>query len=580
MLDLLLHGGTVVDGTGGKGFRANIGVEGDRIAFVGPEDAPAKERRDVTGRIVCPGFIDPHSHADLSVFRENQASLLEPLVRQGITTFIGGNCGMAMAPIQEKHRDAIEAYAKVFTQVDLDRDVSWKSMGEFFDLIEQRGLLLNAAILAPHGLLRLNETGLEMRLATDEEMENMARALDAALEEGAIGLSTGLQYVPGSQSDTRELLYLGKVLRKHDAIFTSHLRSYSSTLDRAIAEVVEVGEQCDIRAQISHLFWVPDLGWAAPLLQSVTRVFARLSKWWNAPIPLDRPMQKRLDQMMAARARGVDIRVDCMPTTTGFTHVLAFFPPWALEGGREAMLTRLKDPEERRRIRHSIEHGKMTWPHTGPDAWTLNLFRLMGWGCAHIMSVATERNQRLVGMNLVQIARERGVHPFDAVCDLLLEENGHVLVFESMAEPGDAFTERSIYAGIKHPEAMVSTDAILMGEGKPSTLFYGCYPHFIARYVRERPLLPMEAAIRKMTGLVAEHFRLKDRGVVREGAFADLVVFDPNTIASRATFYDPCQYPEGIDYVFINGRCVVDGGTFHPEPLPGRLIRGGASVSS
>lgn len=572
-LDVLFHDATVIDGTGAKAVRMNVGVTGDRIAYVGPEDRPAKMRRNVSGRVLCPGFIDPHSHADLSLFRENQASLLEPLARQGITTFIGGNCGMAMAPIQGKNRNAIETYLEVFTQVDLDRDVAWKSMGEFFDFVEHRGLLLNAAILAPHGLLRLNETGLDMRLATDDEMKNMGAALDAALEEGAIGLSTGLQYVPGSQSDTRELLQLGKVLRKHDAIFTSHLRSYSDTLDQAIAEVAEVGEACGIRVQISHLFWVPDMGWAAPLLQGATRALARLSKWWNPPIPLDRPLEERLGQMMAARERGVDIRVDCMPTTTGFTHALAFFPPWALEGGRETVLHRMRDPEQRRRIRHSIEHGKMTWPHTGPDAWTLNLFRLMGWGCAHIMSVATDRNKRLEGMNLLQIARERGVHPFDAICDLLLEEDGHVLVFESMAQPGDAFTERSTYAGMKHPEAMISTDAILMGEGKASTLFYGCYPHFIARFVREKRMLSLEAAIRKITGLAAEHFRLKDRGVVREGAFADLVVFNPDTIASRATFDNPCQHPEGIDAVFINGHCVVEKGVFQPSPMPGRLLR-------
>ena len=573
--DVLIRNGRIVDGSGRPRFQADLGITGDRIAFIGHANgAKATREIDATGKIVCPGFVDPHSHADLSIFREDHTTLLEPLVRQGITTFVGGNCGMSLAPIQDTNREAIQEYIGIFTQLDVENDVQWRTMGEFLDTLEDRGLLLNAAILAPHGLLRLNETGPDMRYATHDEVENMARALDQALEEGAIGLSTGLQYVPGSQSDTRELVRLGAVVKKHNGIFTSHLRSYSNTLDKAIDEVIEVGETNDIPVQISHIFWVPDYGIWGPLVQKAVRGLAKLSKWWTAPFPIDKPMQARIEQMVRAQERGVRIGMDVMPTTTGFTHILAFFPPWSLEGGREAIMARLHDPVVRQQILNSIEHGKMTWPHTGRDAWTLNLFRLMGWECARIMSVRSRRNKRFEGMSLVDIALERGEHPFDAACDLLLEEEGHVLVFESMAEPEDAFTERSMYAALKHPGVSVSTDTILMGQGRPSPLFYGCYPKFLGRYVREMKLVPLEIAIRKMTALPAEHFGLRGRGKIEEKAYADVVVFDPNTIASRATFIEPEQFPVGIEHVFLNGRHVLDGDTFNPEPKPGRLLRG------
>lgn len=574
MLDVLIRNGNVIDGSGKPAFTADVGVEGDRIAFVGAsENAEAPKVVDATGKCVCPGFIDPHSHADLSLYRENQAELLAPLVCQGITTFIGGNCGMAMAPLRNAHREAVETYINIFTQVDFTREVHWNSLGEYMDYVENRGLLLNAGLLAPHGIMRLNAMGMEARAATDVEIEDMARQLAEALEEGALGLSTGLQYMPGSQSETRELIRLGAELKRRGGIFTSHLRSYSNTLDKAIDEVIQVAEANDIPVQMSHLFWVPDYGIFAPFMQGLIRTLARLSTFWTPPIPLDGFMARRLEQMTAARERGANVRADIMPTTTGFTHVLAFFPPWATAGSRDEVLARFRDPEQRRRIRHSIEHGKMKWPHTGPDAWTLNLFRLMGWGCARIMSVATRENQCYEGMSLADIARERGVHPFDACCDLLLEENGHVLVFESMAEPDDAFTERSTYAGLAHPETMISTDAILMGEGRPSRLFYGCYPRFLARYVREKKLVSLEAGVRKMTGLAAEHFNLQGRGHLAPKAFADIVVFDFNTVGTKATFAEPAHPPDGIEQVFINGCHVVENGILDPKNLSGRLLR-------
>jgi N-acyl-D-amino-acid deacylase len=262
-----------------------------------------------------------------------------------------------------------------------------------------------------------------------------------------------------------------------------------------------------------------------------------------------------------------------MPTTTGFTHLFAFFPPWALEGNIRMILKRLTDAETRVKMRKSIENGKQIWPHEG-DNWSLNLFKIMGWECARIMSVTTEKNKHLEGMTLCAVARERKMHPFEAACQLLIEEDGHILVFESMGIPDDNFTERSTFAGIKHPLVSISTDTILLGFGQPSFLFYGCYPKFLGRYVREKNMLSLPLAVRKITSLPAEHFGLKNRGMIKKGYYADIVVFDPDTIENRGQFHCPDMDPVGIHYVAVNGTLVVDGGNFiKPDKLPGRVIR-------
>jgi len=575
MFDVLIRNAVVVDGTGGKPVYGDVGVKGDRITLVGKaDDAQAKTNIDAGGKVVCPGFIDCHSHADLTVHRQDHDAMLAPLVRQGITTFIGGNCGMSIAPLGKANADAVRQYIEVFTGYDITRDCTWNSMGQFLDTLDERGVLLNTAVLAPHGLLRLDAMGMARRYATDEELKGMARALEQTLEEGAIGLSTGLQYYPGSQSDTREMRAMGQVLKKYDSMFTCHLRSYSATLPRAVDEVLDISRENGIRAQISHLFWIPDYGPAGPLVRAVIRQLTKVPERWMPPIPLDGPLTQRIDQVMKANESDTRVCIDAMPTTTGFTHLLAFFPPWALDGGRDEVLVRMRDPEQRERMKQSIEHGDMKWPHVEGDSWSMNFFKVMGWECSRIMAVVSEKNKRYEGMNLMEVAREQNKHPLDAACDLLLEEDGHVLVFETMGEPESSLAERSMFSPLKHPEVCISTDTILMGMGRPSYLFHGCYPKFIGRYVRDKKLLPLETAIRKATGLPAEHFGLKDRGKIAVGAHADIVVFDDATIASGASFEEPDRPPIGIEYVFINGKMVVDHGKINTGKRAGKVLRG------
>ena len=574
MFDMLIRNGLVVDGSGAKPFAGDVGVEGDRITLLGKADgAQAQTEIDATGKVVCPGFVDPHSHADLTVFRPDHDKMLAPLVKQGITTFIGGNCGMSMAPLGKANADAVRQYIEVFTGFDIVHECPWNTMGQFLDTLDVRGVLLNTAVLAPHGLLRLEAMGMARRFATDEELEGMARALDQCLEEGAIGLSTGLQYYPGSQSDPRELHRLAKTLKKHEAIFTAHLRSYSATLSQAIDEVLDVSRDNGIRGQVSHLFWIPDYGPAGPAMRAIIRQLSKVPERWVPPIPMDGPIAQRVAQVMKSNAAGTRVGIDVMPTTTGFTHLLAFFPPWVLDGTTEDVIARLRDPEARKRMKHSIEHGNMKWPHVEGDSWSMNFFKVMGWECSTVMAVVTEKNKRYEGMNIMEIAREQKKHPLDAACDLLLDEDGHVLVFETMGEPDSPVAERSTFAALTHPETFISTDTILMGIGRPSYLFHGCYPKFLGRYVRDKRMLPLETAIRKITSLPAEHFGLKNRGKLAEGNFADIVVFDQNTIASGATFQTPDLPPVGIDHVFINGKMVVDHGNLTPTARAGKVLR-------
>ncbi|HPN95085.1 MAG: N-acyl-D-glutamate deacylase [bacterium ADurb.Bin236] len=574
MPDIIIKNGTVVDGTGAPGFVADVAITGDKIEAIGKfEKVNGCKTIDATGKIVCPGIVDPHSHADMTIFREDHRDILAPLVKQGITTFIGGNCGMSMAPYGGENQNLIRDYLAAFTGMDIEAAVKWNSTGEFISHIEKNGMLLNMGLLAPHGLLRIDAMGMDTRSATDDEVGKMSRTLEKSLEEGAIGLSTGLQYMPGLQSDTRELVALGKVLSKYDGIFTSHLRSYMNTLPEAVDEVVEVARTNDIRAQISHIFWVPDMGWFGGVFRMFAGALIKMSKYWSLPIPLDGEEGKQFKKLDKLREQGVKISVDAMPTTTGFTHLFAFFPPWALTGGKEEIIKRCKDPETRKEMLYDITHGKLIWPHTGKNTWSLNLFKIMGWGCARIMAVVSEKNKRYEGMQLLTIAREQGKHPFDAACDLLVEEDGCVLVFESMGEPEDRFTERSLFAALKDPNVSISTDTILMGFGKPSYLFHGCYPKFISRYVRDMKLLPLELGVRKMTGLAAEHFQLKDRGLLKEKWFADVLVMDLNTIAPNCSFVNPTGNPSGVEHVFINGCHTVKDGELLPDAMPGRTLK-------
>ncbi|MDD3719258.1 MAG: amidohydrolase family protein [Actinomycetota bacterium] len=578
MFDLILENATVVDGTGGQPYQADVGIGKGLIEALGDlEGSEAARRIDAGGRTVCPGFIDVHSHADLTMFREDAAELLRPLVRQGITTFVGGNCGMALAPVSDENREGLKTYLEIFTQMDFDTAIRWKSMGEFMERVEEKSLLLNMALLVPHGMLRISALGLEDRPADAGAMGMMRRQLEESMQAGAFGLSTGLQYFPGLFSDTEELVKLSEPLSRYGGIFTSHLRSYTSTtLGRAIDEVGEVSRANGIRGQVSHIFSIPWTGPVHPLALRALKWMCRHPETTLKLAPhfaLDASMNVVLKRLEKNREAGADIAMDIMPTTAGFTHLLAFFPPWVLTGDRRKVVERISDPGTRREILRDIEKGRPAWPHSGRNDWSLNIMRQMGWDAVTVMAVHSEKNRHLEGRLFTDIAEERGMHPFDVMCDLLIEEEGQVLVFESMSEPDDAFTERYTFPALQDPGTMITTDTLLMGVGKPSYLFYGCYPKFFGRYVNDMKLLDLPEAVRRCTSLPADFFGIKGRGLVREGYRADLLVMDAEGFRTEAVFREPERFPTGLDTVIINGVPVVEGGEVVPGRLAGSMLR-------
>ncbi|MDD5668283.1 MAG: amidohydrolase family protein [Actinomycetota bacterium] len=578
MFDLILENATVVDGTGGQPYQADVGIGKGLIEALGDlEGSEAARRIDAGGRTVCPGFIDVHSHADLTMFREDAAELLRPLVRQGITTFVGGNCGMALAPVSDENREGLKTYLEIFTQMDFDTAIRWKSMGEFMERVEEKSLLLNMALLVPHGMLRISALGLEDRPADAGAMGMMRRQLEESMQAGAFGLSTGLQYFPGLFSDTEELVKLSEPLSRYGGIFTSHLRSYTSTtLGRAIDEVGEVSRANGIRGQVSHIFSIPWTGPVHPLALRALKWMCRHPETTLKLAPhfaLDASMNVVLKRLEKNREAGADIAMDIMPTTAGFTHLLAFFPPWVLTGDRRKVVERISHPGTRREILRDVEKGRPAWPHSGRNDWSLNIMRQMGWDAVTVMAVHSEKNRHLEGRLFTDIAEERGMHPFDVMCDLLIEEEGQVLVFESMSEPDDAFTERYTFPALQDPGTMITTDTLLMGVGKPSYLFYGCYPKFFGRYVNDMKLLDLPEAVRRCTSLPADFFGIKGRGLVREGYRADLLVMDAEGFRTEAVFREPERFPTGLDTVIINGVPVVEGGEVVPGRLAGSMLR-------
>jgi N-acyl-D-amino-acid deacylase len=281
MPDFVIKNGLVITGTGEKGFKADVVIEGERITAVERSVTEAPNGCDVidaTGKVVCPGMIDSHSHADMTIHRSDHPAILEPLIRQGITTFVGGNCGMAMAPLSRKHFAEVKIYLEGFTARELDGDVTWSDTAGFMERVEKGGLAVNCALLAPHGLMRIDEMGMAARYATEDEIDGMKRSLEECMDAGCIGMSTGLQYMPGLQSNTHELIELGRVLKKYDGIFTSHLRSYMNEMPRAVDEVAAVARIAEIRGQVSHIFHVPDLGPIGPAFRAVARALISLSK--------------------------------------------------------------------------------------------------------------------------------------------------------------------------------------------------------------------------------------------------------------------------------------------------------------
>lgn len=523
--DLIVDGGRVCDGTGLQLFEADVGVRGGRVAAIADlRDSRAARRVDARGRVVAPGFIDVHSHSDESVLVNPR---LESTLRQGVTTVVAGNCGMSSAPAIGLGAEELERRLRRF---ELER--TWTSFGEYLGAIEHGGAALNFCSFVGHGRLRQCVMGADRRPPSAGELAAMKALLRASLEEGAIGLSTGLIYPPSSFADIDELAALGEVVASADGLYASHIRNEGSRLLEAVDEAIAVGRRTGCRVEISHHKAAGQRNWG-----KVDRSLAMIAQ---------------------ARAAAVDVAADQYPYTASATGLRVIIPEWAHEGGTAALVARLREPETRRRIREHETETERRW-----DA---------------IVVARARHHPELAGRSIADVASARGVDPLDAACDLLVAEDGLVdIVIHSMREEDVQTVMRAAFVCIGSDSSAAAPYGPL-GEGKPHPRTYGCFPRVLGRYVRELGLLTLEEAVRKMTSLTASRVKLHDRGRIAEGCWADLVVLDPETVADAATFEEPHRYAVGIDAVIVNGHVQLEAGEVDPV-FAGKVLRLGIDAA-
>jgi N-acyl-D-aspartate/D-glutamate deacylase len=552
-IDLLIVGGTVLDGTGGVPRRIDVAVNQGRVVTLDPQpELKARRTIDATGRVVAPGFIDMHSHADLIVLAEprTQASLLEAKMRQGVTTIVVGNCGLGAAPTDAESMPIVGSINGWMTPDGVAAPAM--SVREFLERLEQGGVVLNVATLVPHGPVRISAMGLRPGAPSDAELEAMIRSIDEGLRAGAFGLSSGLIYPPGMYSATDELIALARVVARHDGLVTSHVRGSSETLLDATRELVEIARLGGARTHHSHMEAVGE------------------------------PFWDRIPEMLAiedaARDEGLAISHDVFPYTRAATMMTAIFPPWSLEGGVPGLLDRLEQPDLRDRIRRDIEEQRPSWPPWGPEGWPHNLVRAVGWDGILVASVGPGGPAEWVGRSLAEIAAERGADPFDVVAELVVSQNGRVgqQVAEISGREGEIETLLQI---LDHPAAAVISDAEDYGRGAPHPAHAGAFARAL-RLNRERSSMALQEIVRRMTGYPASLLGLEDRGLLREGAAADLVIFDALSVRVRASWSAPRELAEGISHVIVNGTVVVEDGRYSGGSNGEVLRSGRARLSS
>jgi N-acyl-D-amino-acid deacylase len=549
MFDLVIEGGRLADGSGQPSRVGDLGITAGRIAAIGNlASADAAERLDATGLMVAPGFIDIHSHSDFLVPAEEHGEILAPFLGQGITTIVTGNCGYSPAPVNPATADELDSYTTFLRGPDLPR--AWDSFGAYLSYLDDSGVAMNVVPLVAHGALRIHEVGFQGRQLEPEEQARMKRNLEQSLEEGAFGLSSGLLYAPGIFAPPEEIEALAAGLKRYDGIYTSHIRGSSETLLSATKEVIRVGELNGVACQHSHIEAFGKPFW--PKIDAIIELHER------------------------AKERGVDTGFDVIPYVAANTTLLAIFPPWALAGGVQALLERLRDREQRARIRRSIDEDIPGWPCWIPGAWPHNLAEATGWDNISLLWVESESNKGLEGKSIPEVAAERGTDPFEAAADVVLEENGHAMALY-VGVSGDLEDDTGLRTLLAHPWASIETDAILTGRGVPHPAAYGAFPRVLGHFARDLGLFSVEEAVRKMTSLPADRLGLRGRGRLEEGCAADVVVFDADNVADRTSYQDPTTAPTGIERVLVNGQLAVQGGTVDTRLRAGTVLRRGAS---
>lgn len=512
MFDILIKNGKIIDGTGNPWTYMDIAINNGKIQRMERNiNESAKEIIDATDKIVCPGFIDTHTHSDLLC---TKPKLHQIRLKQGITTELLGQDGISVAPVSEETKPLWQQQLK-----GLNGDIgewNWNSISDYLEVLNNSNPLGNITYLVPHGNVRTLVMGFEERTATQDEITEMRYLVEKAMEEGAVGLSSGLVYPPNVFSSTNELIELCKGVAKYDGCFVVHMRNESFHILDALDEMIRVAKESGVRLHISHL-----------------KVIGKKNRHFYPKV---------LEQINLARKKGIEITFDQYPYTAASTVFHSILPPWMHDGGNEEMISRLQDSKIRKKIESELYNSKEY------ENWVYNC----GWENIVIASVGSDQNLQCVGKSIEEIAKEKKKSPANTAFDLLVEEEGNVTMIVHWG------IEEDIEEAMKSPYHIVGSDGIF-GE-KPHPRLSGSYSRVLSRYVKEREILSLEEAIHHMTGAPAQLLRLKDRGILKQEYWADIVILDINTVEDRPTYENPMLDPIGIDYVLVNGVVGLDKG--------------------
>jgi N-acyl-D-amino-acid deacylase len=538
-LDVLIRDSLIVDGTGNPWFKADIGVKGERISGIGRfASADAERVIDATRLIASPGFIDSHSHSDFTMLL---APTADSKIMQGVTTEVCGLCGASAAPVR---RDRVEELNIAATAVGISTRLSseepiptydWSTVSGYLDTLDKMRISVNFATFVGHANIRVAVMGLDPSAPTRDQMDEMKALLSESMKDGAFGMSTGLTYSPGSNARTNELVELSKLLPRFGGIYNTHLRGEKEEVLESLREAIEIGERSGAIVHISHR--VPKMG-----------------GWGKG-----KEMSKLMDE---ARERGLDITADEHSYTAGMPGLVTALPPWTQSSGTDKMIELLRDQRNRQKLKKEMLQG-----FPGPS--TAAIVKHQRWD--RMTLTYAEANKNLIGSTFDEIANKLGKDPFDVVFDLLISNRGNVMVTCQTRSLED------IRTALKHHLTMIGSDGkILQSHGELRKIkdvrSYGTYARLIEKWVVQDRLLTLEEAINKATSFPAQRLMLRERGLIKEGMYADIVIFDKGKVKDKATYNNPTVSPEGIEYVLVNGQVVVEHGR-HTGALPGMILR-------
>ncbi len=526
--DLVLKGGTIIDGSGAPGLRSDLGIRDDRISAIGDLTGVSADRIiDISGLVVAPGFIDIHTHTDTQLLVDPRGM---SKLMQGVTTEVGGNCGSSVFPLNQKDRADLDTH--LFEKYGIH--VNWHDIASFLEALEQRKIALNYLTFTGHGDLRAFVIGKNDIAPSVDQLNEMKRLLSASMEAGSFGLSTGLEYAPGSYAKTDELIELCRVVSAHQGVYATHMRNEDDAVEEAIDEALDICRKAEVSTQLSHL------------------KACNPANWYK--------IDGILDKLQRVADAGLPVRADRYPYIAYGTGLGTFLPLWARQGERAEILARLENKDLLPEIEeYALSRGE----------------RIGGWDRVMISSCNTEKNKWCEGKTITECAGQTGETPFNFIKNLLLQEKMRVgMVGFAMNEDNLKKVLRSSLVMIGSDGSAISPEGKL-GDGNPHPRYYGTFPRVLGKYSREEKCFDLPTAIQKMTSMPAAKLGLTGRGLLKEKFYADLVVFNPDKVLDRATFVAPHQYPAGIDLVIVNGRIAVEGNQ-HTGSYSGRVLRHGA----